>query len=253
MATPSSTSGASGATSGAPPFKLLIVGHGRMGRLIESLAPGYGAEIVGILDEHNNSGGAGLATERWPAGSIDVIIEFSQAEPFLQNLPRLASLNANLVIGTTGWKNREAEVRGAIEKARIGAVVAANFSVGANVLEIVAETAARLFEQQPDYGAFIHESHHAAKVDAPSGTAISLKTALEKGGGYTRRIDMSSTRAGYIPGIHTVGFDGPSETVTLSHDVRDRATFAHGALAAARWVQGRRGWFTMRDVLGIGR
>lgn len=236
----------------APPLKVLIVGHGRMGRQIESLAAHHGAEIVGILDAHNNTGGSGLTIERWPAGSIDVIIEFSQAEPFLENLPHLASLNANLVIGTTGWKGREAEVRAAIDKAGIGAVVAANFSVGANVLEVVAEAAARLFERQPDYGAFIHESHHAAKIDAPSGTAISLKTAVEKGGGYTRRIDMSSTRAGYIPGIHTVGFDGPSETVTLSHDVRDRATFAHGALAAARWVQGRRGWFTMRDVLGIG-
>jgi 4-hydroxy-tetrahydrodipicolinate reductase len=234
------------------PLKVLIVGHGRMGRLIESLAPNYNAEIVGALDAHDNLGGAGLTTERWPAGSVDVIIEFSQAEPFLQNLPRLVSLNANLVIGTTGWKGREAEVRAAIDKAGVGAVVAANFSVGANVLEIVAETAARLFEPQKEYGAFIHESHHAAKIDAPSGTAISLKTAVEKGGGYTRPIDVSSTRAGFIPGIHTVGFDGPSETVTLSHSVRDRSTFAHGALAAARWVQGRRGWFTMRDVLGIG-
>lgn len=240
------------ATTPVPPLKILIVGHGRMGRLIESLAPSYGAEIVGTLDEHNNSGGSALTIERWPTGSVDVIIEFSHADPFLENLPRLVSLNANLVIGTTGWKAREAEVRQAIDNAGAGAVVAANFSVGANVLEIVAEAAGRLFEQQPDYGAFIHESHHAAKKDAPSGTAISLKTAVEKGGGYTRPIDMSSTRAGFIPGIHTVGFDGPSETVTLSHNVRDRSTFAHGALAAARWVQGRRGWFTMRDVLGIG-
>lgn len=230
-------------------LKLLLVGHGRMGRLVEALAPSYDFEIAGILDSRTNSGGSALTPERWPA--LDVIIELSHADAFLANLPRLCSLRTNLVIGTTGWKARDAEVRRAIADAGVGAVVAANFSVGANVLEVVAEAAGKLFERQPEYGAWIHEAHHAAKKDAPSGTALSLKAAVERAG-FTRPIDMSSARAGYIPGTHTVGFDGPSEQVTLTHTVRERATFAHGALAAARWVHGKRGWFTMRDVLGIG-
>ena len=102
----------------------------------------------------------------------------------------------------------------------------------------------------PTYGAFIHEAHHAAKKDAPSGTALALRGALERGG-LSRGVDVSSTRAGFIPGTHIVGFDGPAETLTLTHTVRDRATFAHGALVAARWVRGRQGWFTMRQVLGL--
>lgn len=230
-------------------LQLLLTGHGRMGRLVEALAPAYGMHVVGILDSRTNTDGSALTPERWPA--VDVIIDFSHADPFLSYLPQLCSLRANLVIGTTGWKAREADVRRAIGEADLGAVVAANFSVGANVLEAVAEVAGRLFESQPDYGAWLHEAHHAAKRDAPSGTALSLKAAVERGG-LTRPIDVSSTRAGHIPGTHTIGFDGPSESVTLGHTVRDRATFAHGALAAARWVHGRRGWFTMRDVLGIG-
>jgi 4-hydroxy-tetrahydrodipicolinate reductase len=227
-------------------LRLLIVGHGKMGRLIESLAPDHGATVAGVIDIDNAE--TLRDADRWR--DVDVIVEFSQADAFAENLPAFLALGANLVVGTTGWQARQAEVRDAIERAGIGAVVAPNFSVGANVLDALAEAAGRLFESHESYGAFIHESHHAAKRDAPSGTALLLKAALERGG-LSRGIDMSSTRAGFIPGIHTVGFDGPSETVTLTHDVRDRATFAHGALVAARWVQGRKGWFTMQHVLGL--
>lgn len=235
-------------------MKLLLVGHGRMGRLVEHLASSYGADVAGTLDSTTNAGAAALEPGRW--SDVDVIIDFSHADAFLANLSRLCALRKNLVVGTTGWKDRQADVRRAIDDAGIGAVVAANFSVGANILEALAQTAGHLFEPHASYGAFVHEAHHAAKRDAPSGTAIAIKAAMEQGG-YSRPIDVSSTRAGFIPGIHTAGFDGPSETVTLTHTVRDRATFAHGALAAARWihqarVHGKRGWFTMRDVLGLG-
>ena len=108
---------------------------------------------------------------------------------------------------------------------------------------------AALFGSRSDVGAFIHEAHHIAKKDAPSGTALMLRAAMEKAG-YTRAIDVSSTRAGTIPGTHTVGFDGTSETVTLTHEVRDRSVFAHGALEAAKWLKGRRGWFTIQDMIG---
>jgi len=110
--------------------------------------------------------------------------------------------------------------------------------------------ASRLFAAQPEFAAYLHESHHSAKKDAPSGTALKLKQTMEQAG-YPRPIDVAATRAGYIPGTHTIGFDGPSESITLTHTARDRGGFARGALTAATWVAGRRGWFTMQDVLGI--
>jgi 4-hydroxy-tetrahydrodipicolinate reductase len=229
-------------------MRLLLVGRGRMGRLIESLAAGYGAEVAFVLDRASNPKGAGVTAER--CRGIDVAIDFSTAEATLDSVPRLAAHGVSLVVGTTGWLAREAELREAVTRAGVGAVVAANFSLGANVLEALAESAGRLLTGADSYGAFIHEAHHSAKKDAPSGTALTLRKAVERGG-FPRAIDVSSTRAGFIPGTHTVGFDAQAETLALTHTVRDRATFAHGALAAARWVQGRKGWFTMRDVLGL--
>jgi 4-hydroxy-tetrahydrodipicolinate reductase len=123
-------------------------------------------------------------------------------------------------------------------------------SRGVVVFEAVVDHAAKLLGQQKDISTFLHEAHHQAKKDAPSGTALLLKGAMEQAG-FARPIDVSSTRAGYIPGTHTVGFDGPAETMTLTHTARDRSAFARGALTAAQWVKGRKGWFTMRDVLGL--
>ena len=157
----------------------------------------------------------------------------------------------NLVVGTTGWSLHEGALRKVVADAGVGIVAAPNFSTGVVLFEAVVAHAAKLFASQPEFGAFLHEAHHAAKKDAPSGTAILLKRAME-GAGFPRPIDVSSTRAGFIPGTHTIGFDGPAETIILSHAARDRTAFARGALTAARWVEGKRGWFTMKDVLGVG-
>jgi 4-hydroxy-tetrahydrodipicolinate reductase len=153
------------------------------------------------------------------------------------------------VIGTTGWHADEASIQRIVAAANLGVVAAPNFSVGVIIFEAIVARAAQLFAAQPDFGAFLHEAHHAAKKDAPSGTALFLEQTMEASG-FSRPIDVSSTRAGYIPGTHTIGFDGPAETITLSHAARDRSAFARGALTAAKWVTGRHGWFTMKDVLG---
>jgi 4-hydroxy-tetrahydrodipicolinate reductase len=134
--------------------------------------------------------------------------------------------------------------------AGIGVVSASNFSLGVALFQNLAEQAAKMFAPHPEYGAWIHEIHHAAKKDAPSGTAITLQQSM-RAAGYTYPIDMASSRAGSVPGTHTIGFDGPFETITMTHAARDRAAFAQGALQAARWVHGKRGWFTIRDVLGL--
>ncbi len=229
-------------------MKLLLLGHGRMGTLIEALAPEYGCEVAGVLDDVSSPHGEGLTAGRW--ADVDVAIDFSIAAAVEDNVRGLAALGVNVVIGTTGWDEASARVREVAVSSGIGVVAAPNFSTSAILFGEIAKTASRLLATHADYGAYIHEVHHAAKRDAPSGTALSLKAAMESSG-YARPIDVAATRAGSVPGTHTIGFDGPSETITLTHTVRDRGTFARGALMAARWVRGRRGWYTMRDVLGL--
>ena len=220
-------------------MKLLLVGFGRMGRLVDELAREDGHEIVARIRRTSPSD--------WPPA--DVAIDFSTGDAVAANLARLAERGIHAVIGTTGWQGHESAVRAMAEKAGIGVVASANFSIGVNIFQMVAAEAARLMQTQPEYGGWIHEAHHATKKDAPSGTALLLRDAMI-GAGFGRPIDVASTRAGSIPGTHTIGFDGPSDTIELTHTARDRRAFARGALLAARWVQNRRGWFSMRDVLG---
>jgi len=224
--------------------RLLLIGHGRMGKLVEALAPEYLASIAGTVTSRD----AGDALRARDFGPVDVAIDFSVGEAVAATLPILADRGISVVIGTTGWGAREAEMRELVSRAPIGVLAAANFSVGMNLFQLIVEHSARRFAGHAAFGAWIHELHHAAKKDAPSGTALQLKAGMDRAG-YGHPINVASTRAGYIPGTHTVGFDGPSETVTMTHTVRDRAVFARGALEAARWLKGRRGWFTMRDML----
>ena len=226
-------------------LRVLLLGHGRMGQLVESLAPSYGAEIAGVIDDQ--SGPDAIIEGHF--GSVDVAIDFTRADVVPANFPQLASRGVNVVIGTTGWQAHEPAMREVAAAAGIGVLAASNFSLGMNLFQLVVEEAARRFGPHADFGAWIHEAHHAMKRDAPSGTAVTLQAGMSSAG-YPRPIDVSSTRAGSIPGTHTVGFDGPSETIELTHTVRDRAVFARGALVAARWLVGRKGWFSMRDVLG---
>jgi 4-hydroxy-tetrahydrodipicolinate reductase len=219
-----------------------------MGRLVGDLAPEYGFEVAGVIDPQSPLHGGGPEDSRWR--DIEVAVDFSIPEAVKTTVPALARKGIHIIIGTTGWQADEAAVRRAVADAGIGVVAAPNFSTGVVLFEAIVARAAALFAGQSEFGAFVHEAHHAAKKDAPSGTALLLKRAMEDAG-MRRPIDVSSTRAGFMPGTHTVGFDGPAETILLSHAARDRSAFARGALTAARWVHGRRGWFTMRDVLGV--
>ena len=227
-------------------MRVLLLGHGRMGQLVESLAPSYDATIVGVIDEH--SGERAIADGKF--GDVDVAIDFTLADAVPRNLPQLAARKINVVIGTTGWHEHEASMRQIAADAGIGVVAASNFSLGVALFQNLVEHAAKLLAPYPEFGAWIHEIHHSAKKDAPSGTAITLQRTME-GVGYANRIDMASSRAGSVPGVHTIGFDGPYETITMTHSNRDRAAFAQGALQAARWVHGKKGWFGVNDVLGL--
>ncbi len=218
-------------------MKLLIVGYGKMGRLIDELGTAQGHTVVGRVDHDR---------DEW--APADAAIDFSTADALLANFPRYVELRVPVVIGTTGWNQHVDQLRAEAAKARLGIVASANFSIGVNVFQLVAAEAARLMQAQEQYGAWIHEAHHATKRDAPSGTAILLRDALIQAG-FDRPIDMSSTRAGTIPGTHTIGFDSSSDTIELTHTARDRRGFASGALLAARWIQGKVGWHSMQDVL----
>jgi 4-hydroxy-tetrahydrodipicolinate reductase len=220
-----------------------------MGRLVESLARERGFEIVAALDHASNAGGTAISSGRFEP--IDVAVDFSTAEAVAVNLPLLAARGINVVVGTTGWQADEPRLRQVAADAGIGVVASANFSPGVQIFQAIVEAAARHMAERREFGAWLHELHHAAKRDAPSGTARLLLQTMSEAG--VDRVDVSSTRAGAIPGTHTIGFDSMSETITLEHTARDRATFAGGALEAARWIHGRQGWFTIRDVMGLPR
>jgi 4-hydroxy-tetrahydrodipicolinate reductase len=223
---------------------LILIGHGRMGRLVEQYAVAHGFTVAGIVTAETGP----ALLESGDAGDVTAVIDFSVGSAVKQNLALIARRGWNAVIGTTGWQADEPECRAIVDHTGIGVIVSANFSIGMNVFRRIAEDAARRFASMNGVGAWIHELHHDKKKDAPSGTALMLKNAMETAG-YGRAIDVSSTRAGSIPGTHQIGFDAPTETVTLTHTVRERGVFAHGALEAARWIDGRRGWHTMDDLV----
>jgi 4-hydroxy-tetrahydrodipicolinate reductase len=222
-------------------MKLLLVGYGRMGQLIEQMALAQGMEIASRVD---------VGTGDW-SSPADVAVDFSTAAALAENFARYTDRKLPVVIGTTGWGEQAPAYRQQAERAGLGVVTSANFSIGVNLFEMMVASAARLMRSHQAYGAWIHEAHHVTKRDAPSGTALLLRDAMTAAG-YDRPIDVSATRAGAIPGIHTVGFDSASDTIELTHTARDRRGFAAGALLAAQWIQGKRGWFSMADVLRTG-
>jgi 4-hydroxy-tetrahydrodipicolinate reductase len=213
-----------------------------MGRLVETLAWDEGFAVAGAVTSQT------AASDEWP--SADIAIDFSVADAVPSTVARLARQRIPIVIGTTGWQQHEEAVRSLAAAAGIGVVSAPNFAIGVNIFLAAVERLGTLMAGQPSFGAWIEELHHAAKRDAPSGTALAIEQRLRRQG-YAATVPIASTRAGSIPGTHTLGFDAASETLTLTHQARDRAAFARGALLAARWLEGRHGWFSMTDVLEL--
>jgi 4-hydroxy-tetrahydrodipicolinate reductase len=227
-------------------MKLAIVGYGKMGRLIDQLAPEYGFEVALKLDEFNNSNFEGITRENFLG--VDVAIEFSIPSAVAENVERIAALGVPLVVGTTGWLAAMDRVKAAVERHGIGLVWSPNYSVGVNVFFRLAAEAARLLAPHPDYAAWGWEIHHSAKKDAPSGTLLKLVDEMRRAG-WTRPVNTASNRAGAHPGTHEIGFDSAADTITLRHTARSREGFARGALKAAQWVVGKKGFFEFSEVL----
>ena len=226
-------------------MKLALIGQGAMGQLVAARARDEGHEIALTLSSQDGARSMeDLADE---LRAVEVAIDFSTASAVLRNIKVCALAGVPLVEGTTGWGNAQAEAL-QFTRERDGALVyGANFSIGVNLFYRIVAHAGELFQATDDYAPFIEEAHHSRKRDAPSGTALRLKDLLAARFGPD--ISIASTRAGHIPGTHRVGFDSSADQITLVHTARSREGFASGALAAARWIQGRRGIYEFPEVI----
>lgn len=219
---------------------LALVGMGRMGRALAELAPDRGFAVVARLDHDQ-------PVTRDSLGGAAVAIEFTVPGAAASNVFACAAAGCPVVVGTTGWYGELPSVRAEVERRKGAMLYAPNFSLGVAIFDRLVAEAARLFAGAPAFEAHMVETHHAAKKDAPSGTAAALARTAEQASGTA--MPITSVRVGSVPGTHELVFDAPFEQVRLVHEARDRRVFAEGALTAARWLIGRRGVFTMQDVL----
>lgn len=227
-------------------MRLALVGNGRMNRSIAQLAVERGHVIHTIISGRENAGAAAITAARLTGA--DVAIEFTRPESAADNLLALAALRMRTVTGTTGWLDRLPEITRAVTTHQSALLHSPNFSVGVQLYLRAARDLARQFAGRTGFEAFIVESHHAAKRDAPSGTGLALQAALRAGDG-ARDFPISSVRGGNVPGTHEVWYDAPFESIRFSHEARGRQVFAAGALMAAEWLAGREGVFTFDQML----
>src|SRR3989338_4784300 len=245
-------------------MKLALIGYGKMGKEVERAARLRGHTVCATIDK-SDSGAMRKAID--DKGSClkdaDVVIDFTVPSAVVDNIRKVAAAKKNMVVGTTGWYDGMTEAKQVIGNAGTGFIYSSNFSVGVNVFYRIVEAAAKLIDKVPEYDVFGCELHHNQKLDSPSGTAKSIAEILLKNIGRKRQVQydkldrkinpeelhFASVRAGSIPGTHVVGFDSEADTIELKHTARSRAGFALGAVMAAEWVKGKKGFFTMNDFI----
>jgi len=226
-------------------MKISLIGYGAMGKIVERLAVERGHEIACVMDESCSALSAGEFADK--VRGADVAIDFSVAEAVGRNAEACVAAGVSLVEGTTGWLDRRPEIESIVREGDGAFVFGANFSIGVNLFYRIADFAAELFSKFPEYEAFIEEQHHSRKKDAPSGTALKLKEIVARH--IDKEFSVASTRAGNIPGTHTVGFDGSADQITLTHTARNREGFALGAIVAAEWIVGKKGFYEFAEVM----
>jgi len=226
-------------------MKIGLIGNGKMGKLIASLARERGFEIVLTIDESDADLSANELVEKLK--NINVAIDFSVAEAVKRNVEACCLAQVPLVEGTTGWNAEKETIKFLVEENDGAFVFGANFSIGVNLFYRIVDYASELFTKFEDYEAFIEEQHHSRKKDVPSGTALKLKDIVSEH--IKKDFSISVTRAGNIPGTHRVGFDGAADHILLEHTARSREGFASGAILAAEWVVGRKGFWEFTEVM----
>jgi 4-hydroxy-tetrahydrodipicolinate reductase len=228
------------------PLRIAIVGTGRMGRAVAELAEARGHAVHALIGAEGNAGGRALTPSR--LAGADVAVEFTRPAAAAANLERLIDAGIPTVTGTTGWLDDLPRLAALVARRNGALLHAANFSLGVHLFLRAARDLARWFAGRPGFDAFILEEHHAAKLDAPSGTARELQAGLAEVD-PARAFPITSVRAGTTPGTHILSYDGAHERVSLSHAARSREGFAAGALAAAEWLPGHPGVHTVEDML----
>jgi 4-hydroxy-tetrahydrodipicolinate reductase len=226
-----------------------IIGDGQMGQAIRQLALDKGWKVTAIVGENENLGGKGIDARS--LGQPDVAVEFTQPDAAVGNITACLRAGVPIVVGTTGWYDSLADVTRIAKETGTPLLWSPNFSLGVNVMIELARYAGTLMRSLEDFDAHLVETHHTKKKDAPSGTAIAIGKAASDA--LERPIPTTSVRTGSVPGTHELIFDGAFEQLSITHLARDRRVFAEGALTAADWLVGKKGVFTMRDVLALNR
>jgi 4-hydroxy-tetrahydrodipicolinate reductase len=224
-----------------------IIGDGKMGQAIRDLARSKGWSVAGVIGERESDAGRGIT--RASLGKAEVAVEFTEPGAAVANITATLKAGVPIVVGTTGWYEALPEVTRIAKESGAALLWSPNFTLGVNVLIELSRRAGALMHGLEEFDAHIVETHHARKKDAPSGTAIAIAKAASDG--LDRPVPTTSVRTGSVPGTHELIFDGAFEQLTLTHLARDRRVFAEGALTAADWLVGKRGVFTMRDVLNL--
>ncbi|MBK7474484.1 MAG: 4-hydroxy-tetrahydrodipicolinate reductase [Haliscomenobacter sp.] len=238
-------------------MKIAIIGYGKMGKIIAKLAEEAGHRIVLIIDRDNLDD---LTAER--LAEAEVAIEFSQPESAVGNISACLEAGIPVVCGTTGWLDRLDEVKGQVSRCQGALFYASNYSIGVNIFFAVNRYLARLMNRHPQYEVALEEIHHTQKVDAPSGTAITLangileeidrkRTWVAEAPSAPGEIHIHSIRLGETPGTHQIVYSSPTDSIAIRHEANSREGFAKGALEAAQWLVGKQGVFGMKDMLGL--
>lgn len=225
---------------------IAIIGDGKMGRTIGQMVQERGWHLTAMLGEEHNRDGAGIT--RRALGDPDVAIEFTEPSSAVSNIMACIHEGVPVVVGTTGWYDALPMITETANEEGATLLWAPNFSVGVTLFVELARRAAGIMSRS-GFSAAMVETHHSAKKDAPSGTALAIARAME--GSLGKPLPVTSVRTGSVPGTHEIIFDGQFEQITMRHEARDRRVFADGALRAAEWLRGRKGVYTMRDVLGF--
>jgi 4-hydroxy-tetrahydrodipicolinate reductase len=222
-------------------MNLLILGRGKTGSLVAEVGRERGHQ-VNILGAADNPRASALTSAR--LAPVDVVIDFTTPAAVLANVEACIHAGKSVVVGTTGWYGELGRIQHMVETGGSGLLYAANFSIGVNLLFDIAHTAAAALQHQ--YFGQVFERHHAQKKDAPSGTAIALQRIVQDASGT--EIEITSFREGDVVGMHELVLDSSCDTIYLCHDAKSRRGFAEGAVRAAEWLAGKRGFYDFKDV-----